>query len=105
MTQGKLGDGIYVVLGNCAGAAPGRMGTGSTQPHQVGTHAVDTCGEATLGNGCQRLVIQRYLAEQCAGLLTPCAQGILMAGPAGAKALRISVKIQTPTNDFAAFGR
>ena len=58
MAQGKLRHRVDIFLLDSSGATPSRMGTGATQPDQVGTQAVDPSGKAALGDAGQRLVIQ-----------------------------------------------
>ena len=77
----------------------------STQPHQIGTHAVDRSGKAALGNHRQGLIIQRNVVQQFTGLLATQAQSCLCRFPLRAKPLRVSVKVQATADDFAALSR
>lgn len=67
MTQDEIGDCIDIILDDLRSSAPGRMGTGSAQPDQVGAQAVDPGGKAALGDGLQRHIIQRDTGQALAG--------------------------------------
>jgi len=81
------------------------MGTRSAQPDQIGAHAIHRGSKTALGNHGQRLIIQGDAGQAFTGLLAALAQSRLRGVPTGAKALRIGVKVQAPTNDFTALGR
>lgn len=70
MTQGELGNGVDILLFYNNTATPCRMGTGRSQPHQIGAHAVDAGSKTTLGDGLQGLIVQGDAIQQLARLLT-----------------------------------
>lgn len=63
VAQGKLGDGVDIFPGDGTRTAPGSVGPGRTQPHQIGSQAIDTGGKTALGNLRQCLIVQGMLAS------------------------------------------
>lgn len=104
MTQGKFGHGFDVFFGDGGSPPPGRMGAGAAQPDEVGAQAIDTGGEAALGDLRQGLVIQLNAVKPRPRLGATLAQGGLMLGPLGAERSRVGVEIQAPTDDLPALG-
>lgn len=51
MAQHEVGHRLDILGGDLPRAAPRRMGTGGTQPDQVGTQAIDAGIEAALADG------------------------------------------------------
>lgn len=73
VAQGELGDGVDILLGDGTRTAPGGMGPGRAQPHQIGAQAIDTGGKTTLGNLRQCLIVEgdaRQCAARCLATLT-----------------------------------
>ncbi len=96
--------GVDILRLDPAGAAPGGMGTGAAQPHQVGAQAVDGSGEAALGDGVQAGVVQRDVAQTSAGIHTALAQGVLLVLPLGEEGFGGVVEGQAAADDLGALG-
>ncbi len=96
--------GVDVLRLDLAGAAPGGMGAGAAQPHQVGAQAIDGGGEAALGNGIQAGVVQRDVAQTLAGIQAALAQGVLLVLPLGEEGCGGVVEGQAAADDLCALG-
>ena len=92
MTQGKLGDRVNVIPADGPCTAPGRMRPRRSQPDEVGTQAINTRSETTLGNHGQRLIIQFNLLQAVSRLLATLTQRVLRIGPTRTKNLRLGIK-------------
>ena len=105
VAQGKFGHGVDVLHLDTDGATPRGMGPGGTQPDQIRAQAVHARCKAAFSDDRQRGIIQRNSTQQLTGVLTTRAQGLLTGAPVRAEPVWIGIKVQTPTNDFAALGR
>ncbi|MNI76447.1 hypothetical protein D3C73_1326770 [compost metagenome] len=105
MAQGKLGDRVDILYINQCSPAPRRMRTRRAQPDQIGTQAIDTGGEAALGNLRQRFVVEGNARQCAAGFFAALTQRLLLALPFGAESLRITVEIQASADDLPALSR
>ena len=103
MPQGELGDRLDIVLADCLCATPCGMSAGCPQPDQIGTHTVDACGEATLGNQRQGLIIQLDALQAFTCQLAAFGQCELLRRPLRAKRVRVGVKLQTTANNSGPF--
>lgn len=86
-------------------ATPGGMGTGGTQPNQIGTQAIDTRGEAALADLTQSGVIQRDIGQALASILAAGSEGSLLGLPALQEGFGACIEGQAAADDLGALGR